>query len=227
LKGIWAVSVIISILIIGVIGLSEDAAALLVWAPQDSGIPLVSLQSVDCTDANTCYVVGGLGIILKTINGGSNWNEQNSGTTNFLRSVNCIDAMTCYAVGNSDGVGGSSTILKTTDGGTTWSGQNSGITNTLRSVDCLDVNTCYAVGSSSSILTPVELFQCGTGTIQQGNECIIDPNLTVISEDTTILPTKKTLCEPLPNLARIISKKVCAFGALRFNSIAKIPNNKT
>ena len=39
--------------------------------------------------------------------------------------------------------------------------------------------------------------------------------------------TRKTLWELLPYLARIISRKVCAFGAFRFNSIAKIPNNKT
>ena len=140
-----------------------------------------ALKSVDCPDVNTCYAVGSPGLILKTTDGGSNWIQQNPPSGNF-NSVECLDVNTCY-------IGGSK-IFKTTDGGCTICSSTSWIAqiaapHTLNSVDCLDVNTCYAVGSSGSILTPVELFQCGTGTILQGNNCV--PDLDEICGDGTFI----------------------------------------
>lgn len=62
-------------------------------------------------DTSTCYSVGSSGVIIKTTDGGTNWQQQYSGTVQNLRKIYCIDANTCYAVGDSG------TVLKTVNGG--------------------------------------------------------------------------------------------------------------
>ncbi len=82
--------------------------------PKPTGNSLLDVQFVD---SQTGWAVGFEGIILKTHNGGSNWNSKNSGTTNILFSVHFIDAQTGWA----SGFGG--VILKTLNGGNTWVNQ--------------------------------------------------------------------------------------------------------
>ena len=67
-------------------------------SPQVSGT-LNGLYSIYFTDANTGYVVGSEGIILKTTNGGTNWDTLSSGTSWDLTSVYFTDANTGYVVG--------------------------------------------------------------------------------------------------------------------------------
>jgi len=69
---------------------------------------------VSCADALTCWAVGKSGEILKTVDGGYNWVEQNMGGANPLQAVSFADLNTGYAVGDKG------LILKTSDGGTTW-----------------------------------------------------------------------------------------------------------
>jgi photosystem II stability/assembly factor-like uncharacterized protein len=110
--------------------------------PLSSG---TALSAVKFTDTNIGYAVGNNGKILKTTNGGVNWSQQISGTTNNISSVFFSDANNGFAVGNSG------TILKTTDGGSNWVLQTSGITNEIRSVFFTDINTGYAVGGAGKI----------------------------------------------------------------------------
>ena len=74
----------------------------------------IDYSSVFFVNTDTGYVVGGNGTILKTINGGSDWTTQLSGTSNWLGSVYFTDGNTGYAAGSQE------TILKTDDGGTNW-----------------------------------------------------------------------------------------------------------
>ena len=71
-----------------------------------------TLNSVFFTDSNTGYAVGGSGTIYNTVNGGSTWTAQTSGTRNRLKCVYFTTGNTGYAVGDGE------TILKTTNGGT-------------------------------------------------------------------------------------------------------------
>ena len=71
-----------------------------------NGIEFVYFPHTD-----TGYVVGDTGTILKTIDGGTTWIAQTSGTDNSLYAVSFADVSTGYAVG------ASGTILKTTNGG--------------------------------------------------------------------------------------------------------------
>lgn len=120
------------------------------------------LNSVSFINTNTGYAVGyaygfcgypytctssNLGIILRTIDGGTNWElKYVTGYNEILSSVFFIDANTGYVVGN-NGI-----ILKTINGGNTWDKLTSGITNNLRSVFFTDNNTGFAFGAGGTIL---------------------------------------------------------------------------
>jgi photosystem II stability/assembly factor-like uncharacterized protein len=90
--------------------------------------------------------VGDNGTILKTVNGGTSWSAEPSGTNSKLVSVNFPDAITGYAVGDS-GI-----ILKTDNGGTTWTVESSGTTLDLKSVYFTNTQTGYIVGNGGILL---------------------------------------------------------------------------
>jgi len=73
-----------------------------------------TLTGVSFTDTNYGITVGYDGTILRTMNGGSTWVSQSSGTDNRLYGVYFYDANNGITVGN---IG---TILRTTDGGDNW-----------------------------------------------------------------------------------------------------------
>jgi hypothetical protein len=72
-----------------------------------------ALLGVDFPAANTGWVVGANGTIMRTTDRGVTWNTQTSGTSSILWGVSFADSLTGYAVGDNG------TILKTTNGGVT------------------------------------------------------------------------------------------------------------
>ena len=101
-------------------------------------------------DSNNGIAVGGgdIGsgmIILKTTDGGTNWNVQyETSYSAILSSVFFTDNNTGYAVG-------SYAILKTTDGGNTWVGMNSISDNNCAYF--FDANTGFVAGKSGILKT--------------------------------------------------------------------------
>jgi photosystem II stability/assembly factor-like uncharacterized protein len=101
------------------------------------------LYNIAFTNSNKGIAVGYYGLILRTTDGGLNWNKQNSGVTNYLNGVCFIDSCNVMAVGQY-GI-----ILKSTDAGITWIPQASGISNgDLLSVSFADENIGIAVGTN-------------------------------------------------------------------------------
>jgi hypothetical protein len=92
------------------------------------------------------FAVGEHGLILKTTDGGVNWTNQLSGTSEWLLSVCFNNSNTGYIVGD-DGI-----IMKTTDGGTSWTRQTSGTLYPIYSISFIDAGTGYAVGDKGTIL---------------------------------------------------------------------------
>lgn len=72
------------------------------------------LNDVKMVDSSIAYAVGKNGTILKTTNGGRDWQVQASNTSNDLTSISVISKDTVYVSGLY------LTVLKTTDGGATW-----------------------------------------------------------------------------------------------------------
>ncbi|MFC2093521.1 YCF48-related protein [Bacteroidota bacterium] len=105
-----------------------------------------TLESVIFINQNTGWAVGWRGTIFRTINGGTNWTQQSSGSSRYLKGVSFTDA------NNGTAVGDTGTILRTTNGGTNWISQISGTTKDLYGVSFTDANTGTVVGDYSTIL---------------------------------------------------------------------------
>lgn len=107
-------------------------------------------QAVQPFGAQTAWVVGENGTILKTEDGGQTWVAQNNplaGTN--LNSVYFINANTGWTVGN-NGV-----VLTTTDGGQRWTWQSL-TPQTLRGVVFVDANTGWTVGDGGTIFQTLD-----------------------------------------------------------------------
>src|SRR5262245_20606791 len=84
------------------------------WVKQPS--PTTSdLYDVDFANKNTDFAVGTRGVVVKTTDGGVNWQLLKSPTSDDLVSVTVIDSLNVF-VGSSGGP----TIYKSVDGGNTW-----------------------------------------------------------------------------------------------------------
>ena len=114
------------------------------WFNLNSGTTL-NLNNVFFVDENNGYVIGENGIILKTTDGGSNWEIKSPGNTQTLNGIYFNDVNHGVIVGNF-GI-----VLKTTDGGNSWSTPITGITDDLLSVS-FNGNYGIAGGTSQTII---------------------------------------------------------------------------
>ena len=95
--------------------------------------------------ANTGYIVGENGTILKTMNGGEDWEIQASGTLGSLYSVFFWDENSGWAVGEY-GI-----LFKTSNGGEDWQNLSFETSEFMGSVFFTDINTGF-IGGSAGIL---------------------------------------------------------------------------
>ena len=105
-----------------------------------------SLQDVHFPDANTGYVVGEKGIILKTTDAGTSWSVIPSGTLRLLRHVWFTDAETGYITAD-EGF-----LMKTSDGGESWQELQSGTTETFNDIYFVNDNTGFIAGMQGQLL---------------------------------------------------------------------------
>lgn len=115
-------------------------------------------------DNQNVFAVGLGGLIMKTSNGGRNWNVTESNTKFDLLNIHFCDKNTGWAVGYGQLVS-KATILKTIDGGNSWVLQGENVnSSTLRSVYAVDSMNAWAVGG--------RIFHTNDGGMtwkQQGN----------------------------------------------------------
>ena len=116
------------------------------WIQQNSGTSHY-LNDVYCITADTVIVVGTAGTILRTTNGGDQWNVIPSPTNERLTCIKFADSQTGYITG------WYGTLLKTSDGGQTWQSLNTGYNNVFFiSIGCVSADTLYIGGSGGTIL---------------------------------------------------------------------------
>ena len=92
----------------------------------------------------------GGGAIINTIDGGTTWSQQTSGTAYRLNGVYFTSSTNGIAVGNFG------TIIQTTNGGNNWSTISTGITQDLESVYFSDALHGWAVGDFGKILGTID-----------------------------------------------------------------------
>jgi photosystem II stability/assembly factor-like uncharacterized protein len=85
-----------------------------VWTELNPKVPRVNYIGIDFVDSLTGWAVGANGAIIKTTDGGKNWETKQSGVTNILTHVNSYNGSVVIAVG----FGGK--ILRSSDAGETW-----------------------------------------------------------------------------------------------------------
>ena len=91
-------------------------------------------------------LIGSGGKILKSVNGGLNWVQQTSGTSNTLRYIYSASANDIWVCGDNG------TVLHTTNGGTNWMTQVVGSSANLSSLYFVSNLRAIAVGSGGTIL---------------------------------------------------------------------------
>jgi len=100
----------LTILLFTVFLLNANAQSVWQWQePQPTGN---FMRALDFINENTGYAAGNIGTVMKTTNGGMNWELKNIGFEIILLSIFFIDENTGFVSGGNNG-----TILKTTNGG--------------------------------------------------------------------------------------------------------------
>ena len=104
--------------------------------PQRSGVTVV-LQAVSAPDAQTAWVTGHGGVVLRTTNGGTTWLRRTVPDADSLqfRDVHALDERTAWIL--AAGPGTRSRIYHTGDGGATWQLQFQNA-DSAAFYDCLD-----------------------------------------------------------------------------------------
>lgn len=116
------------------------------------------LNDVHVFDANKAIVVGDVGTVLKTSDGGMNWEIQHytSGTSKKLNAVHFVDDDTGWIVGGEGGeypyANTKSIILKTIDGGMTWDSLSFAVSSELQTIHFANSDTGWAAGTNGIIL---------------------------------------------------------------------------
>lgn len=150
---------IITVLLLG--GLRPTILTAQVWTPVAGVASSDDFKALYFTNNNTGWVVGENGSILKTINGGTIWTLQTSGTIETLRGVFFWDTNVGWACGDNG------TILTTSNGGVNWTPQTSNTTNQLNAVQFVNATTGWVIGSGSRLLKTIN---GGTNWTQQNNQ---------------------------------------------------------
>jgi len=123
-------------------------------------LPDVDFYGIGVVDGETAWVCGGKGTILRTTDGGKNWDIQSVPgvlTRANLYVIAAVDRSNAWIVGDEDG--GYAVIYRTVDGGAGWTRQ--GTAETVRTKGLIDIsapngNTAWAVGVDETILKTVD-----------------------------------------------------------------------
>ncbi len=108
--------------------------------------PSYALYSVYCLNDNTVIAAGDNGYIVRTTNGGANWDSVPSGTTHSLYKISFANDSTGYAVGENG------TILKTTDAGQSWTNISINTNLDLFSLSFINEDTGWVAGGKGDFL---------------------------------------------------------------------------
>jgi photosystem II stability/assembly factor-like uncharacterized protein len=117
------------------------------WYLQQSGVTY-NLEDVQFLSENVGFAVGGLvagnsiGVILKTTNGGTNWNQSLFISGSWMRGLHFMDFNTGTVVG-------SGPFKRTTTGGVSWFNQTNPYIPSAWKVHFINSNTGMAVGSAN------------------------------------------------------------------------------
>ncbi|MBI5403064.1 MAG: T9SS type A sorting domain-containing protein [Ignavibacteriae bacterium] len=115
------------------------------WYFQNSGTTQL-LTCIRFLNSNTAWAVGWGSNILRTTNGGANWQQVPSGTSSSFQNTFFVNVNTGWVVGENG------TIIKTTNAGTSWFTQYSPVSSRLMYTHFFNENTGWICGYSGVVL---------------------------------------------------------------------------
>jgi len=134
------------ILIITILILNNSANSQTKWQWQNPLPQGNSYSDICFLDSLNGFISGGLGTILKTTNGGKNWQILETNFEDHIKKISFIDLnngwVMCYS---------NSTIYRTTDSGETWDLLGQITNNTLYDFRMINYSLGFACGSDSKI----------------------------------------------------------------------------
>lgn len=107
------------------------------WVELNVGNINAKLTDVYAITPEIVVVVGSNGTILKTIDGGTTWQQKVSGTNQYLQKVRFSNANIGYIIGNQG------TLLKTTDSGETWTNLSVENITSIYAISCVNENLLF------------------------------------------------------------------------------------
>ncbi|MDD5361006.1 MAG: YCF48-related protein [Ignavibacteria bacterium] len=136
------------------------------------------LLDINSPDNNTVYAVGNNGVIIKSSNGGQNWNLQISNTYRNLNSVFFSNLNTGWISGDTG------KILKTTNGGINWINYTVGTNFKLHSIYFTDNQTGYLIADSLSSSIVYKTTNAGQYWTRSSNVFTSMNNLCFLNNNT-------------------------------------------
>jgi photosystem II stability/assembly factor-like uncharacterized protein len=123
------------------------------------GDPVLNQNDIKFESVSTATVVGQDGLIMRTENGGLNWQIQDAGITNVLNAMDFISYGDVSSVTETllIAVGENGVILKSTDNGTTWNIKTNVTTENLNDIAIYSPDLIYICGNNGTLLRSVDL----------------------------------------------------------------------
>jgi photosystem II stability/assembly factor-like uncharacterized protein len=110
------------------------------WDHVANGLTFDSFYGVEMVEGGRIWMVGDLGALLHSSNGGANWVQQTTNTTNSLMSASFVDQNNGWTVGDLG------LLIRTTNGGATWAQLPTGVQEILFGVKFKSLTTGWIVG---------------------------------------------------------------------------------
>lgn len=117
------------------------------WIDQNAGYTGTRLMAIYILHPDTVFISGNEGLILRTVNGGTNWVTVNSEASLQLWGLHFVNSFTGYTCGSTG------RIMKTTNGGLNWFNLTSPTATALSSVYFINENTGFISGSALALKT--------------------------------------------------------------------------
>ncbi|MBV6418825.1 MAG: Ycf48-like protein [Ignavibacteriaceae bacterium] len=117
-----------------------------IWTELNPGVPRVTYFGVHFVNPDTGCVVGDLGSVIKTMNGGDDWTISETNTTTLILKVHSFNGQVVVAPGF-DGL-----ILRSSDAGETFTQIQGGTTSDLWGVQMLNDTLGFVCGLNQTLL---------------------------------------------------------------------------
>lgn len=109
-----------------------------------------TIKGIWMYNENIGWAVGDTGVLLKTIDGGTNWVSLETPVNTSFNKVSFYDLYLGYAIG-SGGV-----IIKTIDGGDTWFALETPVTDNLNGIFIINDKNVCVVGDNGTIISTID-----------------------------------------------------------------------